>query len=801
MPLSLPNLDSRTFDDLVEEARQRIPRYTPEWTNFNDSDPGMTLVKLHAWMTETILFELNRVPELNYIAFLNLIGLSAEPARPARTQLGFTLDKLDKPQDPLSVYLPLGIKVAVNDPELTREVVFETDNAATAINAAIGAVIVPGADGTRELVTLFDSDTGTPTWLHSFNPFGDAPAAGNELIFGLVLRPKLAQELAHYAEDSFPTGPLDLYVDMVQVFDQAPDGTTVSGPLVHQCAALQAQQDTDAGSIEWQVFIAAPEQGELFDQPASANGWATLNVTLDETLGLSRSGHVVMEIPRSASAVSPRVLPADFWRSFNQNKPPSTLAELTEAIGDPAFDILHNMKAADWLSMGLNDAALADVLACDEDEDAVIAVLNGLSPPPAPAAVSAERWAEIEPAFAIDMPMADGALRRMVWIRAVLDDASADTSTVRTLQLNTVPATQAATRRDENLGRSNGRPGQTFSLQATPVLIDPQTGLPDLELTLTDANSSTVWTRVDSFYAQKADSTVYLLDPGSGEIRFGDGRTGQIPVADTLITATRYRTGGGAIGNVAAGTITAIKGKVSGVKSVTNLRTASDGADAESLDDAKLRAPQALRVQDRAVSADDFAYLARQTPGVAVHAAYALARKIPVPGDDGSNALADKDGAVTVVILPANDQATPQPSEAQLRAVCAWLAPRRLITTELYVIGPRYAEISQLSARLSVASGYDLRSVSDAASAALLAFLHPISGGADGQGWPFGEDIFHADLYRHLLAIDGVRRVSGLTLSLKDVDDSDPLADVTALPDGTLPWLPRAAIALDARYD
>ena len=82
MPLTPPNLDSRRFDDLVAEARQRIPRYTPEWTNFNDSDPGMTLVKLHAWMTETILYSLNQVPDLNYITFLNLIGLAPRAGAP-----------------------------------------------------------------------------------------------------------------------------------------------------------------------------------------------------------------------------------------------------------------------------------------------------------------------------------------------------------------------------------------------------------------------------------------------------------------------------------------------------------------------------------------------------------------------------------------------------------------------------------------------------------------------------------------------------------------------------------------------
>ncbi len=85
----------------MREARERIPRYTPEWTNFNDSDPGMTLVQLHAWMTETILYELNRVPDLNYIKFLNLIGVSPEPARPAVAEIEFKTEKLDKPGDDL----------------------------------------------------------------------------------------------------------------------------------------------------------------------------------------------------------------------------------------------------------------------------------------------------------------------------------------------------------------------------------------------------------------------------------------------------------------------------------------------------------------------------------------------------------------------------------------------------------------------------------------------------------------------------------------------------------------------------
>lgn len=800
MPLTPPNLDNRRFDDLVAEARQRIPRYTPEWTNFNDSDPGMTLVKLHAWMTETILFSLNQVPDLNYIAFLNLIGLAPEPARPARTELTFTLDKLDKPSDPLVVYLPLGVKVAVDDPDLKEEVVFETDVSATAINAGFGAVVVPVADAAtdRELVTIYDDKTGVTTWAHSFEPFGPAPAAEAAFFVGIVLRPLLAQDPANYSEDRFPAGPLDLYVDAVQVFDTDPTGAVLSGPLAHDCPA-PGTDDTPPSGIEWQVFTGSPEQGALFDAPKSAGGWTELNLTHDSTLGLTRSGHVVLEMPREATAISPRELPAEFWASFGQPKPPATYDELKAALQDPDLDLVAGLTEDDWTAMGLAEADLEDVLACGEDTAAIIAKLDTVSPPPAPAAIGAERWAEIEPKFAVEMPLAGGALRRLVWLRAVLLDPTVKPATVRELRFNTVPATQAATRLDERLGRSNGRPGQSFQLQKKPVLIDPLTGVPDLELALTDAQGTTVWTRVDSFFAQGPASQVYMLDPTTGTVTFGDGRTGQVPVADTQIVARRYRYGGGVIGNVAPDTITAIKGKISGVKSATNVRAAADGSDAESLEDTKLRAPHDLRTRDRAVTAEDFAYLAGQTPNVAVHKAYALARQVP---DDGAaSGFAEKDGAVTLVILPANDEATPQPSEAQLRAVCEWLEPRRLITTELHITGPRYTEIGEISVRLSVRPGYDLRAVGEAASTALTDFLHPLTGGPDGTGWPFGEDIFHADLYDRLLAVGGVHRVSGLTLSLKGETDTDPLADVTALPEGHLPYLPRAAIALDVRYD
>ena len=90
MPLQAPKLDTRDFDQLLREALLRIPRYVPEWTDFNESDPGIALVQLFAWLTEMMFYEMNRVPERNYIKFLQLLNMELRPAQPATAHLTFT---------------------------------------------------------------------------------------------------------------------------------------------------------------------------------------------------------------------------------------------------------------------------------------------------------------------------------------------------------------------------------------------------------------------------------------------------------------------------------------------------------------------------------------------------------------------------------------------------------------------------------------------------------------------------------------------------------------------------------------
>lgn len=129
MSLPAPNLDNLRFQqDLVDEARKRIIRYCPEWTDYNVSDPGITLIELFAWMTESMLYRLNRVPDKNYIKFLELLGLERKPASSARTNLTFWLSVPlpISPEEKFDVLIPQGIEVRSNL-QVEEEIVFSTD--------------------------------------------------------------------------------------------------------------------------------------------------------------------------------------------------------------------------------------------------------------------------------------------------------------------------------------------------------------------------------------------------------------------------------------------------------------------------------------------------------------------------------------------------------------------------------------------------------------------------------------------------------------------------------------------------
>jgi predicted phage baseplate assembly protein len=177
MPLSaqLPEIDDRTFDDIVAEAKTRIPRYTQEWTDFNSGDAGFALIELFAWMTDLLIYRLGQVPQLNYIKFLQLIGIELNPAQPAQTVLVFPVQKgFAQPGVPI----PAGTQVSAAPANNSSPIVFETKIAITALQAPMDAVLV--FDGTY--YTEFTGDNVTSS--SGFKPFGPLAAAGSALLLG-----------------------------------------------------------------------------------------------------------------------------------------------------------------------------------------------------------------------------------------------------------------------------------------------------------------------------------------------------------------------------------------------------------------------------------------------------------------------------------------------------------------------------------------------------------------------------------------------------------------------------------------
>ena len=112
MPRPLPNLDTRQFSDLVDEERALIPRESHKWTEYNLSDPGITLVEFKAWLSEIAIYRLNRIPDSHRRKFLSLLGFWPWPLQAAKTLLSFKSESL-----PGSFHIPAGVQFEGTYPE------------------------------------------------------------------------------------------------------------------------------------------------------------------------------------------------------------------------------------------------------------------------------------------------------------------------------------------------------------------------------------------------------------------------------------------------------------------------------------------------------------------------------------------------------------------------------------------------------------------------------------------------------------------------------------------------------------
>jgi predicted phage baseplate assembly protein len=269
-----------------------------------------------------------------------------------------------------------------------------------------------------------------------------------------------------------------------------------------------------------------------------------------------------------------------------------------------------------------------------------------------------------------------------------------------------------------------------------------------------------VWREVDDLSSYGPDDRVFTLDPLNGIVTFGDGINGAaVPPGFRHISAARYRAGGGAAGAIDAESASTLLSAAPFIAGVSNPLPASGGRNRESQIDAVTRGPQEIRARGRAVTVADYALLAWRTPGAQVERAHAVAGLHPsYPGNPIP-------GVVGVFVVPPDrGDGPPTPDQETLRAVAEFLSSEAAPAgIEVVAASPRYQSVRAEVGILIVPeadAGEAIRKV----SRALSTYFHPLTGGDDGKGWPFGGAIRYPALLRLINGVDGVRAVGRLNI-------------------------------------
>lgn len=345
----------------------------------------------------------------------------------------------------------------------------------------------------------------------------------------------------------------------------------------------------------------------------------------------------------------------------------------------------------------------------------------------------------------------------------------------KVLQLNvsslggTLPATHAEHVSKEFLGRSDGSAGQRFQLQMAPIL-ERQPG-EQLAMQV-EGEKPRQWTEVSDFADSGATDLHYTLDSISGELRFGpavrqqDGTIklyGSIPPRGANLIFEKYRFGGGEKGNIQTGIINTLKTSIPYIAQVANRKPAWGGLDPETLESAMTRAPQLLRSRDRAVTESDYEFLAREALPSAIGRVKCLQ---PRPAEAGRVAP----GQIYVLVIPRVmnpeyylEPKSLEPKEADLKVLEEYLNDRRLLTSRLDIRAPAYRWVSA-KVQLRASPGVDQETVEAAVLARLYKLLNPLVGGPDGNGWPFGRELFVSDIYQCLQGIPNVQFIRNVEM-------------------------------------
>jgi len=751
MPLPIPNLDDRRWLDLVEDGRSLIPLYGPEWTDHNYHDPGVTLIELLAWIAEMDLYELNRVPERHKRKFLSLVGITPQPPHPARTVLRVEIEA--HAQQPLKV--PAGIIFSGVDP-FGVTTPFRTLTPLTAVVGNLQAIQINSSGGFHDVTDQWRR--GLP-----FGIFGDVPEIGSEVYLGFDTALPTGDETSLYLGwmgSHSDEGERQRLIDerLARLRDCAP-----AKPQCGKCSAgtLPAYRPhvTSADDLKEVGKRVPRHQGvrlewKYFTQVYGSNTWRRLDPVYgevnDDTRAFTLDGRVLLKPPTEMVKTQVEQVPDEFY-----------YVRVRVAAG--SYDAPPVLRA-----LALNAVAVEQSVPVTELHWTIAAnvVATGPEPKAGSAASFRVKFDSAGEISALDFLATEGNPQFFV-----LQYVPAQTSAVGALVVEggLLPA-------------GTGLPTQQGDLSQVPV---DESGF---ELWTLDADHGIWyrWTQRADFDSSGRSDRHFLLDATTGTITFGDGNHGLVLPRGERPFAI-YRSTRAEAGNLYAESMTLTDSLhnravspdfdklLAGLGQIDSIVDATGGAAAESLAHAIGRAVEGREAVARAVNAGDFEWLAIRTPGAQI------ARAKAWPNLHASFPCLSAPGMVSVVILPAMPIARPVPSPGTLRLVAAYLNRRRIIGTRVLVVGPTYREVA-VRCQVKAFPGASKTTVQRRVADALNLFLSPLQGGPDGDGWPFGRDVFRSEILKVVDQVPGVDHVLQLSLLVDGCECNPQCGNVCLAP-------------------
>lgn len=773
MPLPLPNLDDRRWQDLTQEAIPLIPRYAPQWTDFNTHDPGITIMEMYAWLTESLVYRLNQIPDRFKWKYLAFIGYPRRGPVAASTVLSF------QPVPPGAPFeVPAGVQFCAAGAAGTS-IPFATTRAIDLAQVTLSALQVDPGTGVLQDFSRDLFDTLPVTAL------GDDPVPGAALYFGFETIPTASPVALRLSFGGPGNGAAERARILAEAAEQKAACRNVTPgwpcgdatPITAVCSFTSPPLPPHhSAKVVWEFFAGGSWSGLA---PVAMPARPAIGQVADDTRSLTLDGLVEVNLPASiAQTVLGAVTTPLFYLRARLASGAFDAPVVLERAFTNAVEIVQRVPLWESLTIAGNIPPLPSTPTAGTQ----ISLQFTLSPALTIQALTTQSTpAAGQPGFGF------------------LNYVAPNSGNAGSLAMEFAIA-----------GVGTAVPGQQLYIPGAP-LVDRC-----IRLFTHDGTNWTEWKQVADFDACRRTDLGYTLDPASGLVTCGDGERGQVfsqgsavvvtgfatladngnllsgqtwslpqnpinavrlstlPATDLTVLAAIAANPEAAAGGLHSAPLTELEGEAAqAIAAHERILDLAENAQQTTLDQIPKTSVLALPAPSQAVNLLDIERIALDVPGTVVARARAWPDTDPaLPGIHAT-------GVVTVVIIPGMPVAEPIPSPGLIAAVKRYLDRRRVICTRIEVAAPQYVVVT-VATTVQALTGASSTAVASTIQAALANFLNPLTGGPAGLGWPFGRNVYNAEILQLIANVQGVDYVTSLTMTANS--GTPQCGDITICP-------------------